>query len=175
MASLIESVEKFITAYAIATAKGKELMDAPTKEEQQARIDALCDELIAFRLPGAVSFGLPGPPVQFSSPEQGKPPFIVLLKQLIKFGIEFENELKSKKVQVLYDHRGFGACLIQLVYTWKPHAKSGLEPWDMTVFYGYRKLPTGEEGWEFAYHDDENAGLLKRVGPQFFEGLGRLN
>lgn len=90
-------------------------MDVPTEEEQQARIDALCDELIAFRLAGAVSFGLPGGPLQHQFPEQGKAPFAMLLKQLIKFGIGFGNELKSKKVQVLYDHGGYGACLVQII------------------------------------------------------------
>ena len=101
MASLTESAEKFLTTYASATAKGKELMDAPTKEEQQARIDALCDKVIAFRLPGAVAFGLPGGPLQFQSTEEGKAPFEGFLKQLIKFGVGFGNELKSKNVQVL--------------------------------------------------------------------------
>ncbi|KAF2098100.1 hypothetical protein NA57DRAFT_57265 [Rhizodiscina lignyota] len=171
MASLQESAEAYVQKYAAEISTGKELMEATSEEDQQARVDGFCKKMTSFFLPKPVLFGMPGPPQQWASHEAGQQMLKTVIGRYIDFGIGFQGALKSSKVRVLYDHGGFGACLVDIIWTTIPHAKSGLEPWDMHGMYGYRKLQTGEEGWELGYNDDEIANLLKRF-PNFFEGMG---
>lgn len=173
MATLTESADAFWKRYVDTLAYGKELMDAPTEEETQKRIDRFCKETVSYRFQQCVTFGLPpGPPQMVTSHEQALQQFKPLIQRYCKFGIGFESEVTSYKIQTLYDYGGHGVCLFHVDYVMKPHSKSGLKPWDCHVVYGYRKLPTGEEGWETGYVDDEIAKVLEHVGPKVFEGMG---
>lgn len=147
-------------------------MEAPNKEEQQARLDAFCKELMTYFLPGSVTFGLPGPPQQSQSVEHNAAQLKMMLQRYLDFQGGVEGELQSFNVNLLFDFDRFGACLIDVIWHGKPHAKRSFQPWDIPPVYGYRKLPTGEEGWESAYLDGEIAGLMTDVGPKFFQGMG---
>lgn len=170
MASLTESCEKFIKNYAVTIASGKELMEATSEEDQQARLDAFAKKVTTHFLPKPVMFGMPGPPAQWASHEEGAQQMKFMIGRYLHFNLGFCADLKSFDIKVLYDHGGYGACLVDIIWAGKPHAKSGLEGWDMHGVYGYRKLETGEEGWELGYVDDEIKNLLKRF-PNFFEGM----
>lgn len=173
MTALTASADAFWNRYVDALTHGKELMDAPDGAEGQARIDRFCKDVVSYRLPQNVTFGLPtGQPFLVASHEQAEKQFSALIKRYCEFGIGFESEVRSNKIQVLYDYGGHGVCLFHVDYIMKPHSKSGLEPWDCHVVYSYRKLPNGEEGLESGYVDDEIAKVLEKVGPEVFEGLG---
>lgn len=172
MASLTESAENLVKRYISTLETMIDFMNTSNSEDQQTQLEKFAKAIIAFRLPGCVAFGLPGPPQQAST-DVALPQLKAFMNQYIKFGIQIASPgLKSSKVQVLYDHGGYGACLLDIVYTLEHHSKGGVKTFDMHAFYGYRKLSSGEEGWEFAYMDDEIAGITKNVGPEVFEGMG---
>lgn len=171
MASIAESAEKFITAYGKVVESGKAINNLATEAEQDAALDQLCSKILAFRLPGSVAFGVPmamPQPDDDNTPKMMKAMFRNCIRNDIAAGIT----LKSHQVRVVYDGGSHGSALVEVVYGWEPLPKSGLKPWDVQTVYGYRKKPSGEEGWEMAYVDGEFAKLMEHVGPKMFEGLG---
>lgn len=171
MTSIIDSAEAWFNKYAeLVGGEGKQLTEATTEEDQQARINSFCDKAVSFFLPKPIGFGS-SPPSQWESHEAGKQMLGGFIKRYIQLGIGFGADVDNKKIILLYDYGTHGACLIDVHYLVKPLQRSGLEPYVMHAHYGYRRLPTGEEGFEFVYMDDEFAQLQKRV-PNFFEGMG---
>ena len=173
MDSLAESAEKYFKAYADLIASGKELANAHTEEDFQTQLHAFCEKIVSYRLPGCVSFGVPGvPPQQDKSPELATQQASAILNNCYKLGMSIGLTVKSSEVQVLFDHGGYGSCILHVTYGWTPLEKSGLKPWEVQAVYGYRKLESGEEGWEMCYLDDEVAKMMKYLGPKAFEGIG---
>jgi hypothetical protein len=172
MASLAESAENFFKTYAELIASGKNAENALTEEDFQTQLHALCKKIVSYRLPGCIAFGIPGvPPQQDKSPELAAQQVIAMLNNCYKLGMSIGLTNKSCKVQVLFDQGGYGACILDVTYGWTPREKSDLKPWDVRAFYGYRKLATGEEGWEMCYLDDEFTKLMENLGPKAYEGI----
>jgi hypothetical protein len=176
MPSIEESAKAHFANYASVIKSGEKLMDATSPEDQEERLEAWMKTLMKLFLPGAVGFG-GGPPQQAPSLEVLHEGIKMRTAQYLKHNIGFTAEPKSSEVKVVIDYgEEGGAAIIDVIWATKAHEKSGLSEkgWDMHAVYGYRKMPTGEEGWEFGYQDDEIHQLLKRV-PNFFDGLPSLS
>lgn len=145
-------------------------MNTP-REGQLALVDSYAQEVMSYRLPGSVTFGLPGGPQQAALPEHAAKQFKSVLKQFLKLEVGFGVEVKSARIETLFDFGGHGACNIDMMIGLKPHAKSGLEPWEFRTICGYRRTEAGEEGFESTYLDGEVAALMRNIGPKFFEGI----
>jgi hypothetical protein len=156
----------------ITIQSGKIINEASGEEEQDAWIDAWISKLLKHYLPETVALGMPRRPDFL---EQAALQQKMLTKRYIKFDIGFAVQNKSSEIsseiKVLLDNGGHGLCLIEVFWTFKSLAKSGLESWDTHLIYGYRKKPTGEEGIEVVCAEDEATCHLKHVGPTFLEGL----
>lgn len=174
MTSIAESAEKYITSYGGLIDSGKAINDLATAEEQDKALDEHCKKILAWRLPGSVAFGIPGSPPQQQSDESVGTLMKAMFANCIKHHIAAGLTLKDYKVKVLYDFGGHGAAMIDVTYTWEALPKSGIKPWDVKTYYGYRKMPSGDEGWEYAYADEDFSKIMENVGPKFFEGMAPL-
>jgi hypothetical protein len=171
MASLKESAEAWIKAYGSTVATGYTLMEGTSEADTESRIDDFCKRIVEYFHPKTILFGVPGGAAVFNSREEAAVAIKANTKRYVELGLGFCAELKKYEVMGTFDLGGHGACMLDVTWRIKPHKGSGLEDYDIHAVYGYRKLKSGDEGWEHGYIDGEMEELVKRR-PDFFVGMG---
>jgi hypothetical protein len=162
--SVAEAAAKHYDAYYATLALGKDLLSPNDKvEENNAKIRNWAEAFVAHFLPNAVTFGFPEP-IMWKTKEEAVNTMAWWLPRYFRTGLGFRIRLRSSRIEVVSDDgNGVGSAICFVKYEYQPWEKSGIEPFDFDMVYGYRKKPDGTEGWEFCMIDGELKELTKRV------------
>ncbi|KAF2096769.1 hypothetical protein NA57DRAFT_58657 [Rhizodiscina lignyota] len=167
--SLAEAAAKHLSAYQDTVSTGKELKFAP-KEELDGKIRKLSDGVASFYLPKAVFFGMPEFTV-FDTPTDVADTLNHVSGLYFTKGLGFDLRPKSHRIEVVCEaERGVGTAACFVKWTYHPSEKSGFQPWDVDILYGFRKRADGTAGWEYCVIDGELTEMLKRVPDLFDDG-----